>query len=240
MGMNDEQKRLIDLGWDIARRLGETDQQAIRQLHRTVKIMGEAVAQELLQQTFEIQSKGGMRTSDGERPRTPGGIFFKLLKDRVGSREYERIFGHRSPQRSGGAKLAPVIPAWTIADLPDVLQELAQQYGEALTVKITVIGRPSNVVQHGDIIVLGMVSEKAPSLPKGLPVPPAQTKYVVLVAKKQWSKVAEAITDASDTLIIEGYPSYTPQHAGITVFTTNITTKQQQAAKREAQKQGGE
>jgi hypothetical protein len=61
-------------------------------------------------------------------------------------------------------------------------------------------------------------------------------KYLILVAKKQWSKVAGVVKDAEDALIIEGYPAYEPRHAGITVYTLSVTMKKQQAAKREAQR----
>lgn len=85
------------------------------------------------------------------------------------------------------------------------------------------------------MVIFGLVNDKSPSLPKGLPAPPAQTKYLVLVAKKQWTKVAEAIKAEDDTLIIEGYPAYEPRHAGITVYVLSVTTKKQQQVKREVQ-----
>ncbi len=183
-----------------------------------------------------------MLTNDGTRRRTPGGVYFQLLKHRVGQKEFFKIFSRvKSQQRQQTAQTAQPPPPSTpfnLVDLPDVLQAVAQGYGEASTVKITVIGRPANVVERGDVVIFGLVNDKAPSLPKGLPAPPAQTKYVVLVARKQWTKVSETIKDQADTLIIEGYPTYTQQHAGITVFTTNITTKKQQAAKRESQQAG--
>ncbi len=243
---NQDENNVNTVAWEIARQLGETQQQPVVQIRRTIRIMGEETAVDLLRQTLEVEAQGGMLTNDGTRRRTPGGVYFHLLKQRVGPKEFFKIFrGGKAQQRPQTApsvqpiQTAPVAaPPFMLADLPDVLQELAPHYGEASTVKITVIGRPTNVVERGDVVMLGLVNEKAPSLPKGLPTPPAQTKYVVLVARKQWSKVADAIKDQADALIIEGYPTYTQQHAGITVFTTNITTRKQQQAKREAQQAG--
>ncbi len=236
---NKDESDINKLAWDIARQLNETEKQALLQLRRTIRIMGEDTARDVLRQTLELEAHGGMRTNDGARRRTPGGVYFQLLKQRVGQKEFFKIFSRSQPQPRPQGTQAPQVPqpatTFNLADLPDVLQELAQRYGEVSTVKITVIGRPANVVERGDVVILGLVNDKAPSLPKGLPTPPPQTKYVVLVARKQWSKVAEAIKDQADALIIEGYPTYTQQHAGITVFTTNITTKKQQAAKRESQ-----
>ena len=57
----------------------------------------------------------------------------------------------------------------------------------------------------------------------------------MLVAKKQWSKVAEAIKAEDDALIIEGYPAYEPRYAGITVYALSVTTKKLEAARRAAQ-----
>jgi hypothetical protein len=45
----------------------------------------------------------------------------------------------------------------------------------------------------------------------------------------------EALQYADDTLIVEGYPVHEPRFAGITVYTTQITTKALQAAKRKEQ-----
>jgi hypothetical protein len=75
-------------------------------------------------------------------------------------------------------------------------------------VKITLVGRPGKVVDRGQFIVSVMESSKVPMLPKGLPTPSNMaTKYAVSVAAKQWKKVAEAIQDPEDALIIEGFPT---------------------------------
>jgi len=103
----------------------------------------------------------------------------------------------------------------------------------ATTVKITVIGRPGAPVEQGQAVAVALVSEKAPDLPKGLPTPPGGTRYTVVVARKQWAKVAEALAaDAEDTAIIEGYAALDPRVAGIAVYATSVTTKRTQAAKR--------
>ena len=41
--------------------------------------------------------------------------------------------------------------------------------------------------------------------------------------------------NADDWLIVEGYPVHEPRFAGITVYATQVTTKQLQAAKRKEQ-----
>ena len=99
--------------------------------------------------------------------------------------------------------------------------------------KITVIGRPGTAVDQGQAVVLALVSKKVPDLPKGLPTPPPGTRYTVFVARKPWSKVAEALAaDPADAAIIEGDDALDPRVEGIAVYATSATTKRPQAAKR--------
>ncbi len=84
------------------------------------------------------------------------------------------------------------------------------------------------------MIILALKRTAAPSLRKGLPAPPGQpTDYLIFIGQKQWRKVADAITNPADTLIIEGYPVHHPRFTGITVYATQVTTKLLQAAKRQ-------
>ena len=99
--------------------------------------------------------------------------------------------------------------------------------------KITVIGRPGAAVEQGQVVAVALVSEKVPDLPKGLPVPPAGTRYTVFVTRKQWTKVGEALAaDPEDAAISEGYAALDPRVDGIAVYATSATTKRLQAAKR--------
>jgi hypothetical protein len=213
----------------IAEALGETEPQPLDQIRRIVKVMGADFAFELLRATQAVEAQGGLFLERENRRRTPGGVFFYLGYDRMNKQQRGKIFGGPSP----GGKAPPRFQA---DELPDVVQALTKQYGKASTVKITVIGRPVQVVERGDVVIFGLRNDKPPALPKALPMPPQETKYLVLVAKKQWNKVSGVLKDAEDVLIIEGYPAYEPRHAGITVYALSVTTKKQQAAKREAQR----
>ena len=46
-----------------------------------VEIVGVDVALDLFNKTKDIESKGGMMIKNGERRRTPGGVFMQLLRD---------------------------------------------------------------------------------------------------------------------------------------------------------------
>lgn len=219
----------------IAAQLQETHPPALAEIRRTIDVLGTELALALLRETQQVEEQGGQLTKNRRRRRTPGGVFLKLVRDRSTDEQRREIFpkskggGPREPQPEPRPAAPPFV------DLAEALQALGEQYGVASTVKITVIGRPLQSVERGDVVILGLINDKIPSFPKGLPAPPKQTKYVVLVARKQWAKVAEAIKDSSDALIVEGYPAYEPRHAGITVYATSITTKKIQVARREAQ-----
>jgi len=145
-----------------------------------------------------------------------------------------------SPQGSDPTPApATETPPFDWATFGAAVTEAMSEAGEVTTVKLTVIGRPGKIVERGDVVLVAMRSEKAPSLPKGVPAPASPTTdCMVLVGRKQWGKVAEALAaDPADKVIIEGYPTVRPDFAGITVHVTSATTTGIQAGKRVAQAQ---
>jgi len=230
----------------IAAVLGETMPPPVRLITRAVDRLGPERARALLGQALTVEAQGGLTLPDGHR-RTPGGVFFYLVRtsDAISREDKDYIFprqgGH--PMRAGGnstpasatpALVARAPVAWTDETFRALAQQLQQDNaGRATTVKITVIGRPGAAIEQGQAVALALTSEKAPDLPKGLPEPPAGTRYTVFIARKQWAKVAEALTaDPEDAAIIEGYAALDPRVEGIAVYATSVTTKRLQAAKR--------
>lgn len=231
----------------ITEQLGESTEEAQAQIYRAVKKLGIEQALDFLRQTHEIEAQGGRMVTDGSRRRTPGGVFFLLIKEQVPIEINQHIFKKRSlyqqaAQQNKAATAqsqearAPGAGPLTWADRLAVLDEVSREKGQVRTVKITLIGRPGRIVERGQCIVMSMESTKVPSLPKGLPIPQeAPTSYTVYIAAKQWRKVAEAIEDQNDVLIIEGYPHLDAEAKSIAVFATNTTTKLLQAAQRQSQ-----
>ena len=214
----------------IADTLGERVPGPRAQIARVVRVLGVERAQAFYEQALAVEQAGGMLLPDGSRRRTPGGVFFKLVRDGVSTRERGAIFPPRPqgqpPRQAAPAPAAPVPP---ITDIPNVS-------GEVRTVKITLIGRPGPIAVKNGYIITSMRHERMPSLPKGLPTPPPQpTVYTVYIAQKQWAKVAEALRNAEDVLIAEGTPVYDRELEGIAVYVTNTTTKLLQQAQRAAQ-----
>lgn len=130
-------------------------------------------------------------------------------------------------------------PTWDEAK--QLVKEAIQAIGEARTVKITLIGRPGKVVQQPSCVVVAMKGKAPPSLPKGLPTPPANSgvTWAVFIATKQWDKVKEFITQqADDQLLIEGYPLLDPKSGSGVVLATSCKSVLQEKAQREAKQSG--
>jgi hypothetical protein len=235
--------------WALARAvaavLDETMPPPIRTITRAVDRLGPARARAVLGQALTVEAQGGLTLPDGRR-RTPGGVFFHLVRasDEISREDKDHIFPRQDGRlkRAGGtgtpaapAPAAPAPVAWTDATFRALARQLQQDPGRATTVKITVIGRPGAIVEQGQVVAVALVSEKVPDLPKGLPEPAAGTRYTVFVARKQWAKVAEALAaDLEDAALIEGYAALDARVEGIAVYATSATTKRLQAAKRAA------
>jgi len=232
---------LASVADEIAARLGETEEEPIRQIKRAVRLLGEHRVRTVVARALDVEAAGGMMRADGSQKRSLGGVFFTLMRDDLGSKDFYRIFKGGQQRRPGGTGTATHTTTkpydWTAfgADATEAMSEA----GEATTVKLTVIGKPGKVVERGDVALVALRSEKVPSLPKGVPAPPSpQTDYLVLVGMKQWRKVAEVLAaDPADKVIMEGYPTIQPEFAGITVYASSATTTGIQAGKRAAQAQ---
>jgi hypothetical protein len=248
----------VEVAYKIAEQLKETGEAQLQQIMAIVRAMGVVQAWALMMDAIELDQGEGMMVPNGSRRRTVGGVFFHLaytkgqpLPGKTLSRfPAKKVQGSQSApsnkklvEQRAGTSPAPEppqpepIPPFIWEDRITVIQEAEKTKGQA-SVKITVIGRPGKVEEKGQCVVTVMESTKVPALPKGLPTPPAApTKYVVYVAAKQWKKVAEAIKDPEDSLIIEGFPTIDTQTNTIAVFATNTSTKKLQQAQRGKQQE---
>jgi len=223
--------------------LGETMPPPLRIITRVVDRLGPDRARALLGQALTVEAQGGLTLPDGTR-RTPGGVFFSLVRtsDEVSRADKEYIFPRRAVTTGGAAgaggtpaSLPPAPLTWTDETIRALAPQLQQDPGRIATVKITVIGRPGTTVEQGTAVALALVSQTVPDLPKGLPKPPAGTRYTIFIARKPWAKIAAALAaDPEDVAIIEGYAALDPRVEGIAVYATGATTKRTQAAKRAA------
>ncbi len=216
---------------EIAAQLGETDQLPLRQIARALTTLGEERVRALVARAIAIEAQGGLMLPDGSRRRTLGGVFFQLLRKDVTPAERRAIF---PPQPSSRSSTAATRAGFSWEDYAAALHELRRP-GEATSVKITVIGRPAQTLERGPVVIVSLKSERVPGLPKGLPAPAQLTAYALLIARKQWEKVAASLRQPDDRLIVEGYPTLDRRFEGITVLATRTTTKLLQQAERQRQ-----
>jgi hypothetical protein len=182
---------------------------------QVLQILGQHRCTAVLADTLTCEANGGMLTKHGSRRRTPGGVFFQLVKERATPQERRRLFPPPAPQKyqrpqgqqSQGAPEAPVL-TW------DEVQTITQTRatapaGEARIMKLTLIGRPGKVEVRGHVAVVRMQGKAPGPLPKGLPplpYAPALT-WTVMVVLRQWNRVKDSVTGhQDDQLIVEGYP----------------------------------
>ncbi|XP_011403582.1 PREDICTED: phosphorylated adapter RNA export protein-like [Amphimedon queenslandica] len=81
---------------EIARCLKEPNYYVI---HSTVKSLGVARAIELFNKTSKIQKQGGIATCDGDRKKSPGGVFLGLVKKEVTNKQKKLIFKRFRPKK---------------------------------------------------------------------------------------------------------------------------------------------
>jgi hypothetical protein len=234
---NDKQERVHAID-TITRQLQEKEPSARAQITMIVKRLGITEATAICEQALSIEAQGGMVLPDGSRRRTVGGVFFYLVKQQHPELfRWQRATKEGEPGRTTRQTAPAPLSLMKWEERITALDEIGIEKGTITTVKITLIGRPGKIVSRGSCIVTSMrAKQDVPSLPKGLPTPPAyQTTYTLYIAMKQWNKVAEAIRDPEDTLIVEGFPQLDPETSCIAVFATNTTTKKLQQAQRQAQ-----
>src|SRR5216683_5708265 len=222
----------------LAEVLQEPNRPLLTQVLRT---LGQDRCAAILADTLTCEANGGMLTKDGTRRRTPGGVFFQLVRERATARERGRLFPRPAPQPGQGQPQAPAVLTWE--QVPIIIQILTTHpAGEARTMKLTLIGRPGKVETRGQAVVFRMQGKPPGSLPRGLPPVPATPglTWNVMVALRQWNRVKDSLAaNQDDQLIIEGYPDMQgSQHVLLAQSCTSVAL--QRAQKQAQQHAAGE
>jgi hypothetical protein len=235
---------------EIARTLGETTPDAVDQIAMILRAFGTAFADEILERTMATEARGGLTFIDEatheSRRRTPGGVFFSLVKERVKAwRDYQGERAARNGQAQPKPPSEPTPPPKPVAtpspsSLPgSSTAGAAPKPGKKIdtgppkaevALKITVVGRPDKVIPQGDYVILAARSKRPGALPKGLPPAEGGALVGVYVSAKQWGKVAGALADPEDVVVAEGVGSLAPDGRSIVVHATQVTTKMTQRA----------
>jgi hypothetical protein len=226
----------------IGEALGETRPGPLTLIRRIVKTLGTDTTLDYLRRTQQIEESGGMQTSDGTKRRTPGGVFFHLIKSERPIEETYPIFQLKPyiprPRAERPTKKPPAVPlAWEERG-----PLLIQKERAAVSVTIQLRGQPEgSITDTGSCILLTMQNTKRPHIPKGVPTPPEEPiKYDVYVSYKLWKKVAEAAADSEDTLIIDGYPHLDKEQESIAVIATGTSSRKLKMLEAAGKRQPGE
>jgi len=156
---------------EITKTLDEPNTWLVR---KVVNIIGAERARAFLQQTLDVETNGGMLVASGQRRRTPGGVFFHLVRKNISADERKAIF-HRAKKKKATSQAQPPVepPTWTECQAY-MRKLLAHPRGEISTMKLTLSGRPNQVAKAKTCTVCIVAGQPAPpSLPRGLPTPPS-------------------------------------------------------------------
>ncbi len=199
-------------------------------LTQVLRLLGTDRTTAILAETLTCEANGGMLTKDETRRRTPGGVFFQLVRERATKQERWRLFPPPAPQHGQGQ---PMTLTWDEAS--SLMQTLATEpRGEARTMKLTLIGRPGKVETHGQAVVFRMQGKPPGALPRGLPPMPSTPALTwnVMVALRQWNRVRESLAgNPDDQLIIEGYPMMQgSEHVLLAQSCTSVALQRAQKA----------
>jgi hypothetical protein len=213
----------------IAAQLGETTPESLDQIFRLLKLLGEDVVDACLVEALAIQARGGEMLPNASRPRTLGGIFFRLTRAR-----HDEAAGEAGPL-AAQSRPAPALPTrrqrmpWEARI--ELLPMLHEMKGRTMSVKVVLSGRPGKVERRAGTVVLIMAAGEAPPLPRGVPFPPAQpAPFACYVDAQQWAEVEPALADPNDALILDGYCAGDPETGTVAVYVQNATTRNLQRA----------
>jgi len=203
--------QLVD---ELAAQLDETEDEPRATLLRAVLRLGADATRALLADALAVEAGGGMWLGDGSRRRTPGGVFFYLLRQRAAKPDRLAIFY---------PDYTPIVPLTDdelralLADAPAWPRATPQQ------ARLRLSGRPSKIpppdlVPETPYVIFNLASgaAQAPPLSSDLPSVGVTTTYRVLASTAQWRKIAPALVRQPETWIgVVGLPAINPKRPGV-------------------------
>lgn len=213
---------------EIADQLGESEKKPRRQIYNIVSVCGVEFSRQLLNDTLEIEANGGMLVVNGDRRRTPGGVFFQLARDRMEEEARERIFYTWRYASKRRAAFESQFEEFAWEERAAIVEALQAESGKVAEVKVVMTGRPGKIERRQHLVVTTMQVEIPQTMvfPAGVPQPsPQPVDYTVYMSAKQWEKVRKVIETTEDALIVEGMAAFDPETETIAVYSTLVTTK---------------
>lgn len=204
---------------ELGASLGEKQHAVIGQIRRIVQLCGVEFARDMYATTQEIEATGGMMVSDNSRRRTPGGVFLRLVYDKLNDDQRKHIFGNRSNQG------VPLL-AWKKRIV--MIEALRAEQGTVKSLKVSLCGRVEQVEKQADVVVITLIDEiSIGNLPRVLPRPPSTPTVVTVYAtREQWETVETAQTNPPERLVVEGNCAFDPEIKRVVVFAASVQVEE--------------
>lgn len=216
---------VIKLRDEIAKKLGESDEMPLLLIASIIQHMGEDFANELLNDTETIEAHGGIKTLDGSRRRSKGGVYFHLAKGRMVFEERQKIFPTRQERERA---IIPTKPIFDWERRGKLIEKMAEKQGYAHTALTSIIGKPEEVIPHTgyvEIKIRHLVRDA--SLPRGVPEPPEDIPlHVAFIADKLWKRVVEQVETDDRVLVVRGELAPRPDdETQLALYVSQIVTR---------------
>lgn len=129
MRLSQEGSALLDR---LCTTLQETEVLVQKQIGRVIRYGGESFAEVVLEETLAIEEQGGMMTMDQSRRRTPGGVFFTLVRDKLPKRLHRHVFSQNQAQAKQKSSQKPPPSETVTKEREESLEGVDQTYQKLL------------------------------------------------------------------------------------------------------------
>ena len=164
----------------VAKTLHEKNRYAIEHIERLIKHLGLDFVQKHVEETQRIESEGGLMIKNGNRRRTPGGVFFYIVKEKLRPEQRTLIFPPVDWKKRKAAKKRKAqvkeAPEQTREASPDVAEDTSTSNdpSSGTSVKLAQLERAADILRE-------RVAEMEAKGQKGL----AMTKILLKNTEKQ-------------------------------------------------------
>ena len=178
---------------EIAMVLGETEPGPLDSITRIIETLGAEETRELVQQAIEVHTNEGIKTHDGTRNRTLGGVFFFLVAGSVDVEQYKQIWPERKIpwfvwQKSDQAPKKSGPPPWGYGDLYGMGKALARVAGE-MKMEMKLVGKHGKVIKRKDLVITAVffaasaipIFRWLPEKAKSKPIPADENYFTIAI-----------------------------------------------------------
>jgi hypothetical protein len=229
--MSMEPEKIQAYALEVATELGETEEGPLRQITLLVEHAGEEFVKAALEETRKIEEGEGIKTEDGLRRRTKGGVFFYITKGKLSPEVRQIVYPTFGILKNKALE-------WEERG-SHIAEMLEQPAGDSSFLNITIHGTPGHVIKYYNTVMVSLSNRpSAINLAKGIPQPPEEdSRYIVYMGLRQWEAVEESLAKSkNDRLIVEGGLHFDKETGTLAIFARSVTTRNMaKNARKEAQ-----